>query len=747
MRVVAKGQAERSLIWATLDYTRFNLGVIALGAVFLVGAEQGADVVRGLATGDPVHQALFFLAVFAWGWQSWFWARFMLQDRLTELELALDREKEACANRDPCRAPRAASAGAVRFVRWYPRALGLLAMALATVALVASYGVLDRFVGINLATIALYAALVIFRRRIRRRFSGSAVLSGAQISAGWIAWIAEPLFRLRPAWRGDTDMPTLAPYTILAGVAVMAATSAWALADPVGYGFAVGSAAVVFIGLASILPAGSLAIWATRERGRPVLSAIVAAAVLFSFVNANNQVRAIDGPAAAKPGAWESLDAMLARHGACTEPVPVVAVATAGGGVRAAYWTATVLSGIEDEVRGKLGDGRSFSDHLFAVSGVSGGSVGAAFYVTALRDVGAATSNTETLQQALSADFLGPTLTGLLYHDLWQTFLPWPLLTDRGAILERAFEASWAARWPGGDGLAAGLAAFTGFETPRGGWIPRLLLNGTNTVTGQRMVASTVALRDARGDRPQQVIVDALDQHAYLSDDPDGRRPDMRLSTAAHNSARFPVISPGGLWPRGRSMVVDGGYFENFGAETLLDLLRYLQIRSRSDPLRCPIRPIVVQISSDPEIGNALTGGRIDPAVDRGGPGSRLWNVVGGPAGGILNARSSRGTLAANALRRWPQSLGPDKASMTDPLWVHFRMPPGSEIDRTARCPGAEAIDPPLGWVLSRQSAEAIRGMLACARGNRDAMDRLLEAMLPATVMPDGEPAPATVMN
>lgn len=753
MRVVVRGQQERSLVWATLDYTRFNLAVIALGAVFLIGAEQGADVVRGLATAGPGQQAVFFLGVFAWGWQSWFWARFMLQDRLTELELALDREKEDCGS---CRSERSAfraAAAAVRFVRWYPRALGLVAMSVATAALVADHGMFSPFVAINLASIAVYLALVVCRRRVRRRFSGSVVLSGAHVSAEWLSWLAEPIFRLQPNWRGDTDMPVLAPYTILLGLLIAGITGAWAGSDPVGYGFAAGSAAAVFLGLASILPVGSIAVWAFRDsRVRPILTALAALVVVSSFVNHNHYVRPAAGPAAIKPGAWESLDAMLARHGDCRAAVPVVMVATAGGGIRAAYWTATVLAGVEDEVRGKLGDGRSFTDHLFAISGVSGGSVGAAFYVAALRDVGTATSNTETLQRALAADFLGPALTGLLYQDLWQSFVPFPVLADRGSILERAFETGWSSQWPGGEGLAAGLAAFTGFETRTGGWMPRLLLNGTNATTGQRMIASTVALRDITADgRSVEVVAEALDQHAYL--DPaappggPGAGPDMRLSTAAHNSARFPVISPGGMWPRGRSLVVDGGYFENFGAQTLLDLARYLQVRSRSERPRCPIRPIVVQISSDPELGDALADPAVDPAVRGSGAASRLWSVVGGPAGGILGARSARGILAAVELKRWKETLGPDAAVLRDPVWVHFKMPSRTEADRTDRCPGAEAVDPPLGWVLSRRSAEAIRGMLACTPGNREAMARLVEALLPPAVTPGEGPAPATVMN
>ena len=45
---------------------------------------------------------------------------------------------------------------------------------------------------------------------------------------------------------------------------------------------------------------------------------------------------------------------------------------------------------------------------------------------------------------------------------------------------------------------------------------------------------------------------------------------DVRLSTAAHNSARFPLISPpGSICNQDQAIVdriVDGGYFENYGA-------------------------------------------------------------------------------------------------------------------------------------------------------------------------------------
>lgn len=710
MRVAVRGRRDRSLVWATLDYTRFNLGVLGLGVFFLIGVGQGADVVRSLAANDALRNALFYLGVFAWGWQSWFWARFMLRDRLGEQERKVDA---GSAERD------------ARFVRWYPRLLGLAAMTAATLALALNHGIASPYVWINVATTAVYVALVVKRRAIRR-------------------WLSTRSAAAEDPATGHGDMAVLGPATIAGGLLLSAATGAWALADPVGYGFSVGSAAVLFIALAAILPVGSIVVWWTRHRGRPVLTVLVVLALAFSLFNNNHDVRALDRPAAAKPAAWDSLDALLQRHGDGTAPLPVVMVATAGGGIRAAYWTATVLAAAEDELRAREPTAR-FAEHLFAVSGVSGGSVGAAFYTAALRDLGAAAPKGAALRETLSSDFLGPAIVGLMYQDLAQTFLPVPVLEGRGAILERAFESAWAAHTPAGApdatpdttrGLRAGLAALTTLPTAAQPWLPRLLLNGTNNVTGQRMLAATMSLRDPIGDgRHAEVIVDALDQHDYLSGDADAPAPDMRLSTAAHNSARFPVISPAGVWPRGRSMVVDGGYFENYGAETLLDLVTYLRERNRLQRLHRSIRPVIVQISSDPAIGDTLSDGPAAPPIAGGIGGSawisRLWNLVYGPLGGILSTRTSRGILAATDLRLWVESVGLGERDLAEPLWLHFKMPTPGEVEHTPGCDRDEAVTPPLGWVLSAQSRHAIDDMIPCVAHNREAMKRLVDALAP----------------
>src|SRR5207249_7499049 len=57
---------------------------------------------------------------------------------------------------------------------------------------------------------------------------------------------------------------------------------------------------------------------------------------------------------------------------------PVYVVAAQGGGIYAAYHTAIFLARMQDICP-------SFRHHLFAISGVSGGSIGAATFVAALR--------------------------------------------------------------------------------------------------------------------------------------------------------------------------------------------------------------------------------------------------------------------------------------------------------------------------------------------------------------------------
>jgi hypothetical protein len=58
-----------------------------------------------------------------------------------------------------------------------------------------------------------------------------------------------------------------------------------------------------------------------------------------------------------------------------TAPVPLVIMIAEGGGIRAAYWTASVLTSLEDQPATSCPSSTSLS-HVFGISGISGGSVG-----------------------------------------------------------------------------------------------------------------------------------------------------------------------------------------------------------------------------------------------------------------------------------------------------------------------------------------------------------------------------------
>jgi hypothetical protein len=272
---------------------------------------------------------------------------------------------------------------------------------------------------------------------------------------------------------------------------------------------------------------------------------------------------------------------------------PCIIVALEGGGIRAAFWPAIVLGTLQDEsaallkARPELKDHADFASHVFAISGVSGGSFGAAVFTSLCANPeNRATGNLRARAAMLCGrDHLAPTLGSLLYGDFVQRFLPLALLPDRAA----AFEGSWESAWPEGAGANRMSARFSAMwpdpapftstpstanptppEPPAEPWLPALFLNSTMVETGKRAICSNLPILTGGGGQ----FIDAHDLYSHLrADGPGaGKWQDMRLSTAAHNSARFPLVSPPGRLPSG-ARVVDGGYFENSGATTGIDVL------------------------------------------------------------------------------------------------------------------------------------------------------------------------------
>jgi hypothetical protein len=206
--------------------------------------------------------------------------------------------------------------------------------------------------------------------------------------------------------------------------------------------------------------------------------------------------------------------------------------------------------------------------------------------------------------------------------------------------------------------------------------MPLLFINTTDVDTGRRVIISPIAPRT----KDQRLFADAYDLHELMADEEgrEGRDPaqpgvvfpglqgdyyflrkDIRLSTAAGLSARFPIVSPSGnVRNKKRALVarlVDGGYFENFGAATALDLATHLRQQK--------LDPVIIQITNEPQI---LGARRVkfdenkppsdgicqvepwDPVCDADPPViqvsySHLFSGVRGPLSGLFGAREAQG--------------------------------------------------------------------------------------------------------
>ncbi|WP_374252599.1 hypothetical protein [Xanthobacter sp.] len=443
----------------------------------------------------------------------------------------------------------------------------------------------------------------------------------------------------------------------------------------------------------------------------PILTGLFIAGAIGVYVFGDNHaVRTVtaDEPAYRRTSLVQAVHLWMRANGCAEQPSscprPII-VAAAGGASRAGFFTASVIghfldydrqkqafgftradgskvsraarddgrfsAAIQSVLDGQERQGKNVATHLFALSGVSGGSYGAAVVAAALsaRTGTAPPCPTEApahwfggaihgwrdcLESMTADDFLTATFFGLAFHDQVQLFL-----RDRAALLEEAWEASFA-RHVAAAGANAGPGAARRLSEPFLGaprdpehWVPYLVLNGTSVETGQRIITTDILPTYAASSRCPSggptaecpIFTHAIDFHSLVRSDLD-----VRLSTAATNSARFPVISPpGSIYQVDTDVVdriVDGGYFENFGAESALELAQAMV------DVEPALAPFVLVVSNDPQ--SVLTEERTarGVVVPDAAEHSFLPEVVG-PVDAIGAVRSGRGRLAVAHAAAW----------------------------------------------------------------------------------------------
>jgi hypothetical protein len=476
-------------------------------------------------------------------------------------------------------------------------------------------------------------------------------------------------------------------------VIVIALTNA-----PIPIGMRFGTLPILFLALALLSFFGIVWVFLPKYATLPSLAVVP---LLWSMFAGNAPDYTLQGTKFAKdpperPRLADHFEQWLKRVPG--DDSPIFFVAAAGGGLRAAYWTATMLAAADDRTCGEFGR------HVYAYSGVSGGSLGIAAYL-AQRQVWeklpgierCQTGRRREMRAMLRHDFLAPVAGSLLFAEMTQRFVPFDYLQeDRGTTLAKAWSAAWDDVFPDAKGK---------FDKPflevfAPGSSPAVFLNATAVDTGRRVLATNV-------ERPRvPAAVDIFRPVRGLGAlDTAG----LTVRDAVLNSARFTYVSPAAtvnackepaedgtcpeytqVWDR----LVDGGYFENSGLATLSDAIRGLGANGVER------RFVVIVIDNSNESELACPQRRAADAEANEEPPAPEVSALSGftaPIEALLRVRESRGQLE---LRRVRTDFNCKEGRLVD--WNLF----GDHAERTeARAAGQE---PALGWFLSQRSAKWI---------------------------------------
>jgi hypothetical protein len=252
---------------------------------------------------------------------------------------------------------------------------------------------------------------------------------------------------------------------------------------------------------------------------------------------------------------------------------PVIVVAVTGGGIQAAAWTARVLTGLEQAARAEFGD--RFAQSVRMISSVSGGGVGAMYFVNQYND-GRLPADLQPVVKQAEASSLDDVAWGLAYPDLLHLFVP-AFRIDRGQALE------WA--WTRDGGVAALLGSWRDDVWNAGR--PAIIFNSTLVDTGERLLIGTTRLgwESTLGMRNFEDLYPGAD---------------VRAVTAARLSASSPYVSHAvrSDLPGPQYHVVDGAYYDNYGMTTLIEWVN--QALEGAADRQWPQRVLVVQVRAAP---------------------------------------------------------------------------------------------------------------------------------------------------
>ncbi|MET0243926.1 MAG: hypothetical protein ABW174_10675 [Flavitalea sp.] len=299
------------------------------------------------------------------------------------------------------------------------------------------------------------------------------------------------------------------------------------------------------------------------------------------------------------------------------EPYPIVLVSGEGGGSRAGLWLSQNLINFDYETMGK------FRNHIFSISTVSGSSVGLST-VFSYWDKTRYADRTDSAWLKFPAEiyannFVGSSIRGLLLTDLYKSIVPGNWTNDRNTTLQTE-EAEATTRsmfslfndertndrmFPDSAMSLKKDFMYYFYEQRDGAlkyrqYTPITLINTCRSNDGRRGIISSIRLSD-------RYFNDAIDISGYLYDDSlytdenkkisVSRKKPISLGQACNTSELFPLFSAP-VYIDSLGSFVDGGYHENSGLKSTLEIYQQLSLMLDNDPPSKKYRIYIVYLKN-----------------------------------------------------------------------------------------------------------------------------------------------------
>jgi len=643
-------------LYRVLKPSRFSIIVSLFVALILIITDQGQDVLRSITEANSQSHTqilLFYISLLLWAINSWYWARTMLKFSFYD----------SCGEQ---------VIPSFNYRVYIPRILGVLPFIIVAYCFYKSDTEVTKpliFIITTLIMGVLFLLFMITRVNFLYKLS-SKLKSKKHILLTKIINkldFAPKRLAYEVKYRAFTELPLSAK--LMVGLLIFLTILLFVLfLFSIKMAVVFGTASIIFFAAASWIAFGSILVYFGSKYSFPVITLLFIWAVVLSAFNDNHKIRYTNKVVTQKPNLKDNFKEWVRKTPSNN---PYFIIAAEGGGIRAAYTSGLFLSKLQDS-------NSKFGNNIYAISGVSGGSLGATAFVAMLKIRNNqqlicknGNSFSECSKALFSKDFLSPAVAYTLYPDLLQRFIPKGFERfDRSLALEKGWELAWNTIFNQSHTNTQFSDSFLTLWDSNA-TLPNLFLNSTWVEHGKRVITSNINI-------DKEIFSDSIDLLKLL-------KRDIPISTAVHNSARFSYVSPAGrvyIPSSGKNWghIVDGGYFENSGASTAYNILQNIAKIAKNRI------PVVIVITNDPNIKESCY------KTTNGCKANHFLNELGSPIKALLATRDARASYARSEIKNYVKSLG------------------GIYIE-VGLCKNRGPL--PLGWILSDEAKENIDNQLS----------------------------------